>query len=253
MSIASRMGKGGDESAINFCNGSLSPFTQIPKKLHVIWVGDDNKRPDQWINTWKQHHPKWDFKLWGNAELDGLPWQSKRQMYRFRDSGHWEGVADLMRYEILYEHGGIYVDADTICVQALDDRLLDTRMFAVWESEKHRPGLIANTFIGSIPRHPCLYAIIQATARMNKPAWRKNWRRVYWKGGIRPHFHYEEVKPWKWVGPVFFTKMLLPFCPLEATILPSILFIPKHTGDHEKRISSLVYAHHEWGNTRNLY
>ena len=165
------------------------PFRRIPKKLHVIWVGDEAKCPSPWIQTWKDMHPTWEFRQWGNAELDGLPWRSKRQMDRFRASGHWEGVADLMRYEILYEHGGVYVDADSVCVRPLDDWLLDVPMFAMWESEQHRPGLIANAFIGSIPRHHILQMIVDSIARMDKPAWRRDWRKWYWKG-VRPHFHY---------------------------------------------------------------
>jgi mannosyltransferase OCH1-like enzyme len=73
-----------------------------------------------------------------------------------------------MRYEILHDHGGVYVDADSTCVRPLDDWLRDMRMFAIWESEQHRPGLIANGFIGSAPQHPALAAIIHETTRTDK-------------------------------------------------------------------------------------
>lgn len=228
------------------------PFSKIPKKLHIIWVGDELKCPSDWIQTWKDKHPTWEFKLWGNAELDGLTWRSKKQMNRYRALGHWEGVADLMRYEILYEHGGVYVDADAICVRPLDDWLLDARMFVVWESERHRPGLIANAFIGSVPRHPILRDIVEVTSRMNQPVWCRSWRKVYWKG-MRPRFHYEEVKPWISVGPVLFTKAVLSYRLPDVMILPSVLFQPKHHLDLEERESSLIYARHEWGNTHQLY
>jgi inositol phosphorylceramide mannosyltransferase catalytic subunit len=218
---------------------------QIPKRLHMIWVGDESKRPDQCIQTWRDKHPAWHFKLWGNVELNKLPWQSKRQMEIFRASGHWDGVADLMRYEILNEHGGVYADADSICVRPLDDWLLATRMFVVWESEEHRPGLIANTFIGSVPQHPALAAIVRKTSRMHKSL--RRWtRHIERWDGLRPRFYYENILPWKMVGPVFFTKMILPFCPREVTVLPSVIFLPKHFLDSEERQSSLVYARHEW-------
>jgi hypothetical protein len=42
-----------------------------------------------------------------------------------------------------------------------------------WESERHRPGLAANGFIGSEPRHPALRAIIRATSRMDTRVWRR--------------------------------------------------------------------------------
>ncbi|HSZ12368.1 MAG TPA: glycosyltransferase, partial [Rhizomicrobium sp.] len=206
----------------------------IPKKLHLIWVGDDAKRPQASIDSWRDKHPTWQFQLWGNAELDGIPWKAKRQIDIFRAGERWEGVADLMRYEILLEHGGVYVDADSTCVRPLDDWLLDTRMFAVWENERCVPGLIANGFIGSQQHHPVLSSIVRATARMNDPMWRRTWDIEGWRG-IRPRFRYAEFLPWKSVGPMFFTKMILPFCPGEATILPSVLFLPRHHTEQADR------------------
>lgn len=130
--------------------------------------------PDHHIATWRANHPTWQFRLWGNADLDGCRWRARRQIEIFREGGYWEGVADLMRYEILHEQGGVYVDADSISVRPLGNWIMAQRMFAVWESEKHRPGLIANTFIGSVPEHPALGAIIQATSRMNKKVWSRS-------------------------------------------------------------------------------
>jgi len=157
-----------------------------------------------------------------------------------------------MRYEILYEYGGIYVDADSASARPLDDWLLDTRMFAIWENENHRPGLVANGFIGSIPGHPALDAIIQKTSIMNEQVWRRNYKKISWKG-MRPHIPYEPTEPWITVGPVLFTKTIMPFCPLDVTILPSILFLPKHYLDKEERKTNWTYATHEWGNTFKTY
>ena len=42
-----------------------------------------------------------------------MQWKSRRQIDIFRATERREGIADLMRYEILDEHGGVYVDADT--------------------------------------------------------------------------------------------------------------------------------------------
>lgn len=74
---------------------------QIPKHLHVIWVGEDKNCPDKRIATWKDMHPSWEFTLWGNSELHSLPWRAKKQINIFIEAGFWDGVADLMRYEIL--------------------------------------------------------------------------------------------------------------------------------------------------------
>lgn len=33
----------------------------IPKLLHFIWVGDELKRPDNCIDTWRALNPDWEF------------------------------------------------------------------------------------------------------------------------------------------------------------------------------------------------
>jgi len=96
---------------------------RIPKKLHIIWVGDEAKCPNHCIQSWKDRHLDWDVRVWGNLELGVLKWKSHSQIEVFRARGQWEGVADLMRYEILHEHGGVYVDADSVCIRPLDDWL----------------------------------------------------------------------------------------------------------------------------------
>ena len=224
----------------------------IPQKLHVIWVGDDDKQPRAAIESWRSKHPTWEFRVWGNADLDGLAWKSKRQIEIFRASERWEGIADLMRYEILHEHGGVYVDADATCVRPLDDWLLEPPMFAVWESERCAPDLIANGFIGCQADHPAMAAIVRETSRMNDPVWQRTWHIEGWRG-FRPKFRYEKTYPWKTVGPRFFTKMVMPFCPEQATILPSILFLPQHYTEKTARHSSLIYATHTWGSTHEAY
>jgi len=130
----------------------------IPKKLHLIWIGDkcwthpsplgpiryEDIRPDHYIQTWKDKHPSWEIKIWNNNDLQFKNWRLKDQMFTLYLESKYACVADLMRYEILYENGGVYVDVDSICHQPLDD-LLEHKAFAVQESG----GIIANAFLGA--------------------------------------------------------------------------------------------------------
>jgi inositol phosphorylceramide mannosyltransferase catalytic subunit len=221
-------------------NQPLYPL--IPKNLHAIWIGP-KERPDRWIDTWRDQHPDWQFRLWGNEEYRTIDWVSRKQMDRFEAEGHWAGIADLMRYEILFRYGGFYVDADMACIRPLDEWLLHNHMVAVRESELHRAQLIANSFIGSVAGHPALYDILQATSRMNSPVRRWSWK----------HFRKINILPWKSVGPRFFTKMICPYCPELVTVLPSILFLPQHFLDLTERSCDFIYARHFWGSTRGGY
>ncbi len=226
-------------------------FVPIPKRLHLIWIGDENKAPHAAIESWRSAHPSWEFRVWGNDELERMPWAAKHQIGLFKASGHFEGIADLMRYEILFHEGGVYADADSTCLRPLDDWLLDTRLFACWESEQYRPGLVANSFIGAMIKHPAMKAMVDATAMLSEPVWQRNLTRPYWNGRLR--FHYRCVPPHRSTGPELFTKIVLPFCPESAVILPSLLFLPEHFAGEGVRPSSLSYAAHHWGTTNKLY
>lgn len=211
----------------------------IPKKLHLIWIGEDERRPTEWIESWRRNHPEWEFRLWGNEDRLSTSWICSRQIEALATAGRWEGVADVMRYEILCEHGGVYVDADSASVRPLDDCLLTTPMFAVWESEEHAPGLIANGFIGAVARHPALLAIIDRIRRLKNPLrMRKPWR--LWT---------TPVAPWKTVGPALFTQVMRAQPDDQIRILPSALFLPDHFLAPDKKLETVVYARHFWQTT----
>jgi mannosyltransferase OCH1-like enzyme len=144
-----------------------------------------------------------------------------------------------MRYEILYRHGGVYADADSISVRPLDDWLLQRPMFAVWESEEHAPGLIANSFIGAVPGHPALAEMIRRIGQLKDPLNFRSWWRP------RP----KRTAPWKSTGPRLFTKVVSSQPRERVTILPSIMFLPQHFRDMHERESELIYARHFWSTT----
>ena len=87
----------------------------IPKILHQIWIGPD-EIPQDHIDTWKNKHPDWIHMLWDEKTIrdefpNGLFNQSE-----FDGINEWCGKADVLRYEILYYFGGIFIDADSICL-----------------------------------------------------------------------------------------------------------------------------------------
>jgi len=40
----------------------------IPKRLGHIWIGS-RKPPEQWMRTWREKHPHWQYDLYGNEYL----------------------------------------------------------------------------------------------------------------------------------------------------------------------------------------
>ncbi len=203
----------------------------IPKILHFIWVGDETIRPDNCIDTWRAFHPDWEVRVWGNAELDGTEWVNRRHMAAMCGR-ELNGVADMMRWEILHAHGGIVIDADSICLRALDDHLLDCEAFACWENEIARPGLIAAGYFGSVPANPFVRRIIDDIAAMPSVV---------------------EDMAWVTVGPQRLTDSYRRYTYSALRIYPSHYFIPTHFTGLTYQGRDPVYAHQFWGSTRGVY
>src|SRR5690606_29316863 len=61
--------------------------------------------------------------------------------------------ADIMRYEILYKYGGVYVDTDFQCFRSIDVLLQDLQCFVCngdWDAED----AMSIGIFGAVPNHP---------------------------------------------------------------------------------------------------
>lgn len=212
---------------------AATPSTRqrIPKVLHLTWVGDDSRRPDNCIQTWIDHNPGWTIKVWGNADLQQTEWVNARHMRAMWDR-ELNGVADLMRWEILYNEGGIVVDADSICVRPLDDWLLEADAIACWENEITRPRLIGCNMVGAIPENPFIGQIIQ---------------------DLNAEESVINDMAWKTVGPLRLTVSYFKYRYTGLTILPSHFFIPDHFSGVHYEGGGIVYAKQEWASTHQAY
>ncbi len=68
--------------------------------------------------------------------------------------------ADILRLEILYRHGGVYVDADIDRMRPMDDLIAGRNFVGVCL----KPGRMTNTFIASVPEHPLLERALGGSA-----------------------------------------------------------------------------------------
>lgn len=203
----------------------------IPRTLHVIWVSDESRRPDNCIDTWRRHNPGWTLRVWGNADLASHRWVNAAHM---RDMARRElcGVADLMRCEILYNLGGFVVDADSICQRPLEPWLFDCEACACWEYELVRPGLIAVGYMASAPQNPFfgqLMLVLQNTLDV------------------------AERRACESTGPQFFTDRVQHYGSSGLTVWPSHFFIPRHFTGIAYTGPGQVFATQEWGSTLGGY
>lgn len=197
----------------------------IPKKLHFIWIGDESKKPVKCIDTWMKKNPDYEVKVWGNNQLQTVNWNNHRQLHDMLNKKDYAGASDVMRYEILYEHGGIYIDADTFCVKPLEDWLLNCESFASWEQELVRNNLIANTIIGGVPGAQTWKLCMDAVATKDCT---------------------EEKLAWMITGPMLVTDVFFK-AQANLTVYPSHFFMPEHHTGYKSKVTGHHFASHLWG------
>lgn len=118
----------------------------IPKIIHQIWIGT-KKMPKEWMDTWKEHHPDWEYRLWTETEIDAFRLENNDKYAYYYRKGKWDGAADIARIEILKKYGGFYIDADSVCVKPLEESWLKYGFVAAYEYDFR----IANGIMGSVP------------------------------------------------------------------------------------------------------
>ena len=130
----------------------------IPKKIHQIWIGP--KQPpiiwcDSWRKRYREQYPGWEYKLWTDKEVATL--KLRTQEY-YDQEKMYQCKADLLRLEVLWNEGGIYIDADMVWLhkdlQDVRDAGKKTGFFCGYEPDtKDKPySVIGNSFIACTPR-----------------------------------------------------------------------------------------------------
>ena len=105
---------------------------------------EDHKR---WIESWKHHHPAWEHRLWTEGNLPAAPVRPE-VLERLRAPVE---RADILRLEILYRHGGVYVDTDLECLRPIDEVIAGEEFVAVCL----KPGGVTNTLVAPAPGIRC--------------------------------------------------------------------------------------------------
>ncbi len=86
---------------------------EIPRVLHMVWLGP--RVPDKYLRffwDFQGHNPEWEVKLWTDDNV--LPViENMRNRNLFFAETNVAARVDLLRYELIYQHGGVYLDADT--------------------------------------------------------------------------------------------------------------------------------------------
>ncbi|MCB1107151.1 MAG: hypothetical protein KDK76_03545 [Chlamydiia bacterium] len=150
---------------------------KIPKVVHVIWLGPNPfpKESIENINSWVEFHPDWTFKFWTDRRRP-LPhkkmelclvssFEFSTLKSHFEESDNYAEKSDILRYELLYKEGGLYIDHDVKCFKTFSPFHYGFDLYCGLEPP-HKPILsssvtVCNNIIGAKAHHPVLLKAIE--------------------------------------------------------------------------------------------
>lgn len=198
----------------------------IPRVFHQIWINPSHPDlPEQYRkyrDGWLALHPNWDYRLWN---LDNLPFPLHNADLHSRGAASYAQLADILRYEILYVLGGVYIDTDFECLRPIDGILDGVRGFACSESGRS----LSIGILGAEPSSPLMLQCVR-----NIP------RRL----GLD--------SPTLETGPAFFTRMILGHgFHNDFTVFPSHWFYPYGYTELHRAGENFpdAYAVHRWAHS----
>jgi len=207
----------------------------IPRRISQMWLGSPETKPTRLMNTWRDKNPKCEYVVWTPEELQHIDFHNQAQIDATKE---FSGKCDIMRYELLHRYGGFFVDADTECVNALDDFFFKNDRFTCYDNELATgdiisPDLINPAFMGCKPGDLLFDLIILEISKMkkiNKPAWIQTGPRMFT----------DVCQRWQHLYPM--------------KIYPSWYFIgTAHGNGVDYTGTDKVYSKHYYGSAYNLY
>lgn len=128
----------------------------IPKIIHLCWFSGD-PYPEQikkCIESWSKHLPEYELRHWDAEELRRNAFPS--WVYEAAEAHKYAFAADYIRLYALYNHGGIYLDADVQVLRSFNDLLLREAFIG-----KEMSGDLEPAVMGSVPHMPWLKSCLQ--------------------------------------------------------------------------------------------
>ena len=108
----------------------------IPKIIHQIHLGSKclSELEKKWQSSWVQHHPDWKYCMWTDKCIETRLKITHPEILNTCDS--FSEKSDILRFEILYQYGGLYIDTDFECLKPIDNLLKQTD-FLIYKQNKN--------------------------------------------------------------------------------------------------------------------
>jgi mannosyltransferase OCH1-like enzyme len=211
----------------------------IPKIIHQLWIGPKSC-PRILMDTWKKMNPEWDYMFWDEKAIGSHFTAGLRNQKQFDEMEELCGKCDIARIEILNSYGGFFIDADSVCLQPLDDFLLLNDSFTCYENEFERANLLACGYLASSPDNALMRLLIDAVARLDVAQLLATPNRSPFDS---------EHRAWQLTGSGLLTSTVFRNKYAAISIYPSYYFIPEHYSGAKYRGFGKSYSTQLWGST----
>ncbi len=146
----------------------------IPQQIHQTWKNEQvPEHLEAYVQSWRDHHPDWHYTLWTddmNRDFIATHYPSFLPVYDRYPSAIQK--VDAVRYFILFQYGGIFVDLDFECLRHTGSLLKDAAFVAGKEPAEHalshqKEYIISNAFMAAASGAPFLQNICDTLQQNN--------------------------------------------------------------------------------------
>lgn len=140
---------------------STDNLYKIPKIIHQIYE-DPAGPPEELLElaeSWKMYHPGWEYRFWGKPDVEAFMTEFFPNLIpAYTAFKHPVQRWDAIRYLILYQMGGLYVDLDYECIESIEPLLTNSSCCLALEPSSNaakfnKSLIVGNAFMASIPGH----------------------------------------------------------------------------------------------------
>lgn len=203
---------------------------KIPKIIHQVWLG--GKVPDVFVgymHSWLEKHlDGWIYKLWTDENVAALDLYNQKYFDAVDNCGI---KSDIVKWEVVYRFGGVYIDTDFECLKSLDVLHYTYDFYTGIQPLDTQYLQLGAAIFGAVPGHPILEHCIKTV----KDDWNQK--------GI----------PAK-TGPIHFTKSFFAVAGKHSDMIdiafPASFFYPlgcrQDHSDYDSWMKPEAFAVHWW-------
>ena len=210
-------------------NGEKMTNNIIPKIIHIMWIGS-RAPPQECIDSWWDMHPDWRHMFWDDEKVAEFDFVNQ---HAIDQSQFISGKVNIMRYEILKHYGGVFIDADALCLKPLDEGdFLEREAFSCYINE-NLSLRVANGYMGFVKDYPLLDELIKRISHIPNS-----------------EFNPKRNNSWLITGPEFLRKTIEDTAD-SIHIYPSVTFCPvHHSGTRAENWKDVeIYSLQYWNST----